>query len=130
MSIPESQSAFLNDSARYAIERIMEKTLKVVGELKKRKGSPGSMKSRNPTEESSSESSRDTASSIDIGSSWRKILGRHSPLKKIIEAKARRRKDLAKLPFEEKIRILVRLQEMAGGIRKPGKPQTKGVWQI
>jgi hypothetical protein len=70
------------------------------------------------------------ASSIDIGSSWRKILGRHSPLKKIIEAKARRRKDLAKLPFEEKIRILVRLQEMAGGIRKPGKPQTKGVWQI
>jgi hypothetical protein len=74
----------------------MEKTLKVVGELKKRKGSPGSMKSRNPTEESSSESSR----------------------------------DMAKLPFEEKIWILVRLQEMAGGIRKPGKPQTKGVWQI
>jgi hypothetical protein len=57
-------------------------------------------------------------------------LGRHRLLKKIIEAKARRRKDLAKLPFEEKIRILVRLQEMAGGIRKPGKPQTKGVWQI
>ncbi|MBE3126596.1 MAG: hypothetical protein IMZ54_07850 [Acidobacteria bacterium] len=57
-------------------------------------------------------------------------MGRNSPLKKIIEAKARRRKDLAKLPFEEKIRILVRLQEMAGGIRKPGKPQTKGVWQI
>ena len=57
-------------------------------------------------------------------------MGRNSPLEKIIEAKARRRKDLAKLPFEEKIRILVRLQEMAGGIRKPGKPQTKGVWQI
>jgi hypothetical protein len=69
-------------------------------------------------------------SSIDIGSSWRKALGRNSPLKKIIAAKARRRKDLAKLPFEEKIRILVRLQEMAGGIRKPGKPQAKGVWQI
>ena len=57
-------------------------------------------------------------------------MGRNSPPKKIIAAKARRRKDLAKLPFEEKIRILVRLQEMAGGIRKPGKPRPKGVWQI
>jgi hypothetical protein len=57
-------------------------------------------------------------------------LGKNSPAKKLIEAKSRRRKDLAKLPFKEKIRILVRLQEMAGGIRKPGKPQPKGVWRI
>ena len=57
-------------------------------------------------------------------------MGRNSPPKKLIEAKARRRKDLAKLSFKEKIRILVRLQEMAGGIRKPGKQQAKGVWQI
>jgi len=52
--------------------------------------------------------------------------------KKLIEAKARREtKDLAKLAFQRKNPDpRPPPGEMAGGIRKPGKPQPKGVWRI
>jgi len=38
--------------------------------------------------------------------------------KAIFRAKARRRRELARLPFEEKIRIVVRLQSISAAIRK------------
>ena len=40
----------------------------------------------------------------------------NNELTKILAAKERRRADLARLPIEEKIRILVRLQHMAAPI--------------
>jgi len=45
----------------------------------------------------------------------------------IFRAKADRRRELARLPFEEKIRIVVRLQKIAADIRKARKPL---VWKI
>jgi hypothetical protein len=38
--------------------------------------------------------------------------------KKVFDAKARRRRELAQLPFEEKLKILVQLQETAYKIKK------------
>jgi hypothetical protein len=45
----------------------------------------------------------------------------------IFKAKAERRLKLARLPFEEKIRIVVRLQEIAVAIRKN---QEQKVWRL
>jgi hypothetical protein len=45
----------------------------------------------------------------------------------IFRAKAARRRELARLPFEEKIRIVVRLQKIAADIRKV---QRRNVWKI
>ncbi|MGQ9616663.1 MAG: hypothetical protein ACUVWJ_09745 [Spirochaetota bacterium] len=46
----------------------------------------------------------------------------------LFKEKERFHKEQAKLPFEEKIRILVRLQEIAGSIKKD--PEKKLVWKI
>jgi hypothetical protein len=44
-------------------------------------------------------------------------------LKQILAGKERRREELARLPIEEKIRVVIRLQEMAAPIlRARGKP--------
>jgi hypothetical protein len=48
-------------------------------------------------------------------------------VKAIFRAKADRRRKLARLPFEEKIRIVVRLQGIAAAIRKDKRRQ---VWQL
>jgi hypothetical protein len=45
----------------------------------------------------------------------------------IFKAKAERRRELARLPFEEKIRIVVRLQGIAAAIRKD---QRLRVWRL
>jgi hypothetical protein len=45
----------------------------------------------------------------------------------VFKAKAERRLKLARLPFEEKIRIIVRLQEIAAAIRKSQKQK---VWRL
>jgi hypothetical protein len=45
----------------------------------------------------------------------------------IFKAKEERRRKLAKLPFEEKIRIIVRLQRIAAAIRKDRKLR---VWRL
>jgi hypothetical protein len=45
----------------------------------------------------------------------------------IFRAKAVRRQELARLPFEEKIRIVVRLQRIAADIRKGQRPT---VWKL
>ncbi|MBM3326971.1 MAG: hypothetical protein FJY65_08340 [Calditrichaeota bacterium] len=50
-------------------------------------------------------------------------------LQRILAAKSMRRKELAALPIEEKIRILVRMQEMVAPlIRARGKEAV--VWKI
>ena len=41
-------------------------------------------------------------------------------LKRIIEAKRRRRKKLASLSYKEKIHILIQLQKFAEGVKKSG----------
>jgi len=48
-------------------------------------------------------------------------------VKKIFWAKAERRRELAQLPFEEKIRIVVRLQKIAAAIRKSSK---RKIWRL
>jgi hypothetical protein len=45
----------------------------------------------------------------------------------IFSAKEARRRELARLPFEEKIRIVVRLQKIAADIRKSPKPK---IWKL
>jgi hypothetical protein len=45
----------------------------------------------------------------------------------IFKAKAERRRELARLPFEEKIRIVVRLQAVAAAIRKN---QRQRIWRL
>lgn len=52
-------------------------------------------------------------------------------VEKIFESKAARRKELASLPIEEKIKILVEMQKIVLGIRKKVDPDdTRQVWQI
>jgi hypothetical protein len=45
----------------------------------------------------------------------------------VFRAKAERRRQLARLPFEEKIRIVVRLQRISAAIRKTQKQK---VWRL
>lgn len=51
-------------------------------------------------------------------------------IERIIRAKTLRGKELAKLPFEKKIEVLVRLQKMAQGIKGKGRKEKKIVWRI
>ena len=51
-------------------------------------------------------------------------------IERIIRAKTLRRKELAKLPFEKKIEVLVRLQKIAKGIKRKGRKEEKIVWRI
>lgn len=46
----------------------------------------------------------------------------------LFKDKERFHKEQAKLPFEEKIRLLIRLQEIAGSIKKDS--EKKIVWKI
>jgi len=48
-------------------------------------------------------------------------------LKRIFQAKSRRRREMASLPFEEKIKILIQLQRLAKDIRKDIKFR---VWKV
>jgi len=50
----------------------------------------------------------------------------------LFKAKESFHRELAKMPFEEKIRILVRLQKIANGIRKasPKKEEGRKAWEI
>jgi hypothetical protein len=45
----------------------------------------------------------------------------------IFKAKADRRRQLARLPFEEKIRVVVRLQGIAAAIRKDRR---RRIWRL
>ena len=57
---------------------------------------------------------------INLKSSGASILERTEILKRIIEAKRQRRKELASLSYKEKIHILIQLQKFAEGVKKPG----------
>jgi len=57
-------------------------------------------------------------------------LERTEILNRIIEAKRKRRKELASLPYKEKIQILIQLQKFAEGVKKPGKKRKSGAWSI
>ncbi len=48
----------------------------------------------------------------------------------LFKTKLERRKSLAQLPFEEKIRILVELQKMAQGFQASPKNTHRVVWDI
>ncbi len=51
----------------------------------------------------------------------------------LFEKKGQFRKEQARLPFEEKIRILVRWQEIARSAQaslRPGASQTRTVWRL
>jgi hypothetical protein len=50
--------------------------------------------------------------------------------KELFERKERFHKEQAKLPFEEKIRILIRLQGIAQSIHKSTSAGKPGVWKI
>ena len=58
------------------------------------------------------------------------MANRVEKIERIIRAKTLRRKELAKLPFEKKIEVLVRLQKMAKGIKRKGRKEEKIVWRI
>ncbi len=48
----------------------------------------------------------------------------------LFEGKERYHKDLARLPFEEKIEILVKLQKMANELRNLKGQKERRVWKI
>jgi hypothetical protein len=52
---------------------------------------------------------------------------KNEPAKTALEKKRERRRQLAKLPFEKKIEIVVELQKAAAGIRKDSR---RIVWPI
>jgi hypothetical protein len=66
------------------------------------------------------------ASKMKIVTKGNRIITR----KELFERKERFHKEQAKLPFEEKIRILVRLQEIAQRIHKSTSAVKLGVWKI
>ena len=49
---------------------------------------------------------------------------------KLFRAKEARRRELARLPFEEKIKILLRLQKMADEIKGAVKAKRPRQWKI
>jgi len=53
------------------------------------------------------------------------MVNRVEKIERIIRAKTLIRKELAKLPFERKIEVLVRLQKMAKGIKRKGRKEEK-----
>ena len=58
------------------------------------------------------------------------MVNRAKKIEKIFSTKALKRKQLAKLPFEKKIEVLVRLQEMAKGIKGRGNVEKKMIWRL
>lgn len=73
-------------------------------------------------------SMRTKKSSKEMRILWRggKIITR----KELFEKKEKFHKEQAKLPFEEKIKILIRLQEIAQSIHKSTARGKSGVWKI
>jgi hypothetical protein len=57
-------------------------------------------------------------------------LGKNEVMRNIFRAKSLRRKELSKLPFEKKIEILIQLQKMAKGVKKPGGKTDRIIWMI
>ena len=55
--------------------------------------------------------------------------GMTAELKHLLAAKEERRKELARLPFPQKVEAVVRLQEMAAGILR-GRGKTVRVWPL
>jgi hypothetical protein len=53
--------------------------------------------------------------------SWKGLCMKNEPAKTVLEKKRARRRELAKLPFERKIAIIVELQKAASGIRDDRK---------
>jgi hypothetical protein len=51
-------------------------------------------------------------------------------LRRIIKAKAARRRELASLPIEEKIRIVIELQKMESSIRQVTGRSWREPWRI
>ncbi|MBI1864440.1 MAG: hypothetical protein HYR98_01675 [Nitrospirae bacterium] len=49
-------------------------------------------------------------------------------VEEVFRAKGRRRQDLARLPFEAKIRILVELQKMASSVRAAAGAARRRPW--
>ncbi len=66
------------------------------------------------------------ASQINILMRKNKVISR----KELFEKKEQFHREQAKLPFEEKIRILIRLQEIAQSIRKSTGRGKLTVWDI
>lgn len=58
------------------------------------------------------------------------MVNRVKKIEKIFRTKDLRRRQLAKLPFEKKIEILVKLQEMAKGIKREENVDKKMIWRI
>ncbi len=59
-----------------------------------------------------------------------RTLGKNEVLRNIFRAKSLRRKELKKLPFEKKIEILIQLQKMAKGVKRPGGKKDRIIWMI
>ena len=59
-----------------------------------------------------------------------RILGKNEVLRNIFRAKSLRRKELKELPFEKKIEILIQLQKMAKGVKRPGGKKDRIIWMI
>lgn len=57
-------------------------------------------------------------------------LGQNEVLRNIFRAKSLRRKELSKIPFEKKIEILLQLQRMAKGVKRPGGKKDRIIWMI
>lgn len=55
---------------------------------------------------------------------------RNKYIEKIFRAKKKRRIELAKLPFEKKIDILIELQKMASGVPSIRRKHKLGPWKI
>jgi hypothetical protein len=57
-------------------------------------------------------------------------LGKNEVLRDIFRAKSLRREELSKLPFEKKIEILIQLQKMAKGVKRPRGKKDRIIWMI
>lgn len=57
-------------------------------------------------------------------------LSNNKVLRDIFRAKSLRRKELSKMPFEKKIEILLQLQRMAKGVKRPGRMKDRNIWMI
>ena len=62
--------------------------------------------------------------------SRKNILIQNKAVEDLFRAKALRRKALARLPFKEKINILLQLQKMAKGVNRPGISEERFIWMI
>lgn len=66
----------------------------------------------------------------DILNSEDCTLRKNEAMRNIFREKNLRRKELSKIPFEKKIEILLQLQKMAKGVKKPGGKKNRIIWDI